>query len=173
MYWYCILTYSMVPSPSWEANWLAASQEIPRISRNPKVHYRTHKPCHLSLSWASPIQSIYPHPTSWRSILILSTHLRLGLSSGLLPDLHHIRYSMRNEVTLLMRWIRQWWTRNVVIFAEKNLGPTAKFPYLSNFLFLPQEPVAVVGTMALVCRFRFDWQCSLVWALRYGILKKG
>ena len=41
---------------------------------------------HLSLSWASPIQSIYPHPTSWRSILILSTHLRLGLSSGLFPS---------------------------------------------------------------------------------------
>ena len=41
---------------------------------------------HLSLSWASPIQSIYPHPTSWRSILILSTHLFLGLSSGLLPS---------------------------------------------------------------------------------------
>ena len=38
---------------------------------------------HLSLSWASPIQCIYPHPTSWRSILILSTHLRLGLPSGL------------------------------------------------------------------------------------------
>ena len=41
---------------------------------------------HLSLSWASPIQSTYPHPTSWRSILILSTHLRLGLPSGLLPS---------------------------------------------------------------------------------------
>ena len=40
---------------------------------------------HQSLSWASPIQSIYPHPTSWRSILILSTHLHLGLPSGLLP----------------------------------------------------------------------------------------
>ena len=40
---------------------------------------------HLSLSWASPIQSIYPHPTSWRSILILSTHLRLGIPSGLFP----------------------------------------------------------------------------------------
>ena len=39
---------------------------------------------HMSLSWASPIQSIYPHPTSWRSILILSTHLSLGLPSGLL-----------------------------------------------------------------------------------------
>ena len=33
----------MVESPSWEANWFAASQEIPRISRNPKVHYRTYK----------------------------------------------------------------------------------------------------------------------------------
>ena len=41
---------------------------------------------HLSLSWASPIQSIYPHPTSWSSNLILSTHLRLGLPSDLLPS---------------------------------------------------------------------------------------
>ena len=28
---------------------------------------------HLSLSWASPIPSIYPHPTTWGSILILPT----------------------------------------------------------------------------------------------------
>ena len=41
---------------------------------------------HLSLSWVSPIQSIYPHSTSWRSILILSTHLRLGPPSGLFPS---------------------------------------------------------------------------------------
>ena len=41
---------------------------------------------HLSLPWASPIQSIYPHPTSWRSILILSTHLHLGFPSGPFPS---------------------------------------------------------------------------------------
>ena len=41
---------------------------------------------HLPLSWASPIQSTYPHPTSWRSILISSTHLRLGLPRGLFPS---------------------------------------------------------------------------------------
>ena len=41
---------------------------------------------HPSLSWANPIQSTYPHPTSWRSILILFTHLRLGLASGLFPS---------------------------------------------------------------------------------------
>jgi hypothetical protein len=36
---------------------------------------------HLSLSWASSVQSAPPHPTSWKSILILSSHLRLGLPS--------------------------------------------------------------------------------------------
>ena len=41
---------------------------------------------HLSLSCGSPIQYIYPHPTSWRSSLILSTHLRLGLPSELIPS---------------------------------------------------------------------------------------
>ena len=243
-----LLTYSMVQSPSWEANWFAASQEIPRISRNPKVHHRTHnrpptvcilgqpnpvhiptshlleihpniirtskprspqwsaslrfphktlytplsspiratfpahlillnfitrtilgeeyksfssslcnllnspvtssllgpnillytiwdyllipwcrvleKPTglqlvkkfpafhgtrrfitaltsvrHLSLFWASPIQSIYTHPTSWWSILILSTHLRLGLPSGLLPipDVRQPKFAVTNQ----------------------------------------------------------------------------
>ena len=37
---------------------------------------------HLSLSWASSIQFLPTHPTSWRSILILSSHLCLGLPSG-------------------------------------------------------------------------------------------
>ena len=41
---------------------------------------------HPSLFWASPIQSIYLHPISWRSILILSTLLRLGLPSGHFPS---------------------------------------------------------------------------------------
>jgi len=47
---------------------------------------------HLSLSWASPIQSIYPHLTSWRSILILSTHLHLGLPSGLQDVTYHKKF---------------------------------------------------------------------------------
>ena len=38
---------------------------------------------HLSLSWTSSIQSMPPHPTSWRSILILYSYLCLGLPSGL------------------------------------------------------------------------------------------
>ena len=38
----------------------------------------------LSLSWASSIQSITPHPTSWRSILIF--YVRLGLPRGQFPS---------------------------------------------------------------------------------------
>ena len=61
-------------------------KKFPAFHRTPKFITALTSVRHLSLSWTSPIQSIYPHPTSWRSILILSTHLHLGLLSGLLPS---------------------------------------------------------------------------------------
>jgi len=42
--------------------------------------------CHLSQSRTSSIRPMPPHPTSWASILILSSHQRLGLPSGLIPS---------------------------------------------------------------------------------------
>jgi hypothetical protein len=41
---------------------------------------------HLSLYWASSIQSIPPHLTSWWTILILPSHLLPVLQSGLFPS---------------------------------------------------------------------------------------
>ena len=41
---------------------------------------------HLPLSWARSIQSMLPHSTSWRSVLMLSSHLHLRLPSGLFPS---------------------------------------------------------------------------------------
>ena len=62
----------------------AASQEIPRLFGTRRFLTVPTSARHLSLSWANSIQS--PPPTSRRSILILSSHLRLGLPSGLFPS---------------------------------------------------------------------------------------
>jgi hypothetical protein len=80
------LTHSLMePSPSWEPDNCAATQELPSVLWNPKVHYRPHKspPLVSILSQIDPIPTI---PSYLRSILILSTHLRLGLPSGPFPS---------------------------------------------------------------------------------------
>ena len=64
----------------------AASQEIPRFFETRRFITVLTIARQLSLSWANSIQSPQPPPTSWRSILILSSHLRLGLLSGLFPS---------------------------------------------------------------------------------------
>ena len=64
----------------------AASQEILRIFRTRRFITVLTSARHLSLSWANSIQSPQPPPTSWRSILILSYHLPLGLPNGLFPS---------------------------------------------------------------------------------------
>jgi hypothetical protein len=69
----------MAQSPSSEAKCFAVSQEIPRISRNPKVHYRTHKrpppvpilgqpnPVDIPTSHLLEIHPIFIHPSTFRS----------------------------------------------------------------------------------------------------------
>jgi hypothetical protein len=59
-------------------------KKFPAFYRTRRFITALTSPYHPSLSWVSPIQSINPHPTSWRSILILSIHLHLGLPSGIL-----------------------------------------------------------------------------------------
>jgi hypothetical protein len=56
-----LLTYSMEHSPSWEANWFSASQEILRILLNPKVHYRNHNypPTVSILSQLNAVKILY------------------------------------------------------------------------------------------------------------------
>ena len=94
----------MVQSPSWEANWFATSQEISRISRNPKVHYRTHKrpppisilgqpnPVHIPTSYPLEIHLNIIHPSTPRPPQ-WSLSLRLPHQDPIhLPLLSHTRY---------------------------------------------------------------------------------
>jgi hypothetical protein len=73
-----LLTYLLTP---WRRVLLAkltgsvASQEIPRIFGTRKFFPVLTSARHLSLTWTNSIQSPQPPPTSWRSILILSSHL--------------------------------------------------------------------------------------------------
>jgi len=80
-----VLTYLLTPccrGPSWEANWFAASQEIPRISRNPKVYYRTHKP-------PPPISILgLPNPVHTPTSYLLEIHPNIIHPSTPRPPLH-------------------------------------------------------------------------------------
>jgi len=89
-----LLTYSMEQTTSSEANRFSVSLEIPLILWNRKVHYRIHKcpPPVPTLSQINPVQSA--HPTSCGSILILSSYLRLGLTSCLFS----LRFLHQNPV---------------------------------------------------------------------------
>ena len=83
-----ILTYSMEQSPSWEAKWLNLQliKKFPAFYGTRKFITVLTSSRHLSLSWANSIQSPQPLPTSWRSILILSSYLRPCLPSVLFPS---------------------------------------------------------------------------------------
>ena len=78
-----ILTYWMKQSPSWEPNQFSASQEIPRILWNPKVHYCIHK-CPLPVPILSQIYQIHTATPHFLEIhLNFISYLCLSLLYGL------------------------------------------------------------------------------------------
>jgi hypothetical protein len=74
---YCKLTNSM------ELNTTREATRGPAFHGTRRFNTEFTTALHLFLSRARPIHSTSSHPTSPRSILILSTHLRLGLLSRL------------------------------------------------------------------------------------------
>ena len=133
----------MVQSPSWEANWFAASQEIPRISWNPKVHYRTHKrpppvsildqpnPVHISTSHLLEIHPNIIHPCMPRSPQ-WSLSVRFPHQDPIHPLSSPIRYTCPAHLILL-----DFITRTILGEEYKSFSSS-----LCNLLHFPVRFVA-------------------------------
>jgi hypothetical protein len=67
-----LLTYSMQQRPAWEANLFLATQEIPHILWNPKVHYCIHK-CPPPVSILSQLDPDHRHTSHFLQIHAVST----------------------------------------------------------------------------------------------------
>jgi hypothetical protein len=74
-------TNSTELSPAWEAASRSATKEFPNILLNLKAQYRVHKRPSL-VPTLSQINPVHTTPSYLRSILILFSHLCLGLPSG-------------------------------------------------------------------------------------------
>ena len=157
-----VLTYLLTP---WSRVLLeklpgfAANQEIPRILwNNPKVHNLLTSARHLSLSWANSIQSPQSLHTSSRSILILSSHLRVGLPNGLIPSgfltktlstpLPSSIRATRPAQLILLDFI----TRTILGEEYRSLSSS-----LCNFLHSPVTPFLSDPNITLNTKTHIEW----------------
>ena len=107
----------------------------------------------LSLPWASSIQSIPPHPTSSRYILILSFHLRLDLPSGLFPQVSHPKpcinlcspnmcYMPRpSHSSRFDHPINNGWGVQIIKLLSMKFSPLTSYLVLLRPKYSPQHPI--------------------------------
>ena len=163
------LLYSMVQNPSWAPNLFAASQEIPRISRNPKVHSRTHNrpppvsilgqpnPVHIPTSHLLEIHPNNIHPSTPRS-LQWSPSLRFPQKEPIHPLSSPIRATCPAHL-ILLDFITKIATDNKIIEQvqlfnylgnmisyeeldiDKILNNFLKITVILNNVFRPQKPL--------------------------------
>jgi hypothetical protein len=159
-----LLTHSLIPWCKILFEKLIVTQLVKNI-----VSYGTRrfitvftKARYWTLSWASWIQFAPSIPISLRSILMLSSHLRLGLPSGLLPSglPTKMRWQLRKQkgtISSISDGERQIWTTPNTSVSEGSVSHNDAIPEIFTAMKIPVE---------------FFWlitPCSdVVWCQRFG-----
>jgi hypothetical protein len=139
----------------WEAVSCWATQVLPNILWNLNIHYHVHKSLLLVhiLSQINLVHTIPSHPIPLRSILILSSHLHLGLPSGLFSFdfptkslcafffAPYMLHAQPSHLPWLDRSNYTWWRVEVMkLFFIEFSPPSLHFiPLFSKYS--PQHPV--------------------------------
>jgi len=149
---YYLLPYLLTPCSRALFEKLICSQlveKFPAFYRNRRFIAAFTRSRHLSLSWARSIQSISSHPTSGRSILILSSHLRLGSFSQFSPPKpcihyysphtcymphppHSSRFDHSNNI---------WWGVEIIKLLVMQFSPFPCYLVLLRTKYSPQHPI--------------------------------
>ena len=132
----------MEQSP-WEANSSSASQEIRRILRNPKVHYRIHK-CPPPVPILSQINPVHASSCIFNIHLILSPHIHIPYlvqvfcfatqKPSVQLSFPHTCYMPRlSHFSGFCHWTNTWWIEQIMKLLVMYFSPL-------SFRLVPPRP---------------------------------
>jgi len=160
----------MEQSHSWKANSHWASQEIPWLLWNPKVHYSVHKSLPLvpTLSWKN--QSTPSHLISLRSIVILSSHICLGLpfrfSNQNTVYIPHISYACYMTIHFIVLGLI-----TLAIFMRRTSYEVPHYVVFSSFPQLTPPEIQIFSS-APCSQTYLNHAPPLVWETKFHIHTK-
>jgi hypothetical protein len=134
-------------------------KNFPKFYGTPRFITEFRIPFNSSLSWARWIQSIPPHYTSVRSILILSSHPRLDLPSGLFPsrfpaEILHAFLSTPTRPTcpVYLPWFERSKLR-LTKHVNQKWVKTRQEEYILRHIFVPTKAIRTATSSDRVCKF--------------------
>jgi len=145
---------SMEQSPFWEANRFSASQEIPCVLWNPKLHSRIYKSS-PPVPILRQIKQAHAHHSTFRRSVLMFCHPRLGLPSGLFPSdfppklCLQLYFPHTCDVPRLISfliWSSKWWwgaliPKFLLIYLPTSVSDTPLTPYINSYVFRHRDAI--------------------------------